>query len=130
MACLRRYSSRPVSEPIAPGLSYSSKAQELWALVIEGYASWEIRMSSVAADADLSPVSAWALVHLDPETAISHKELAARLPCNPPTVVDPTDRLEEAGLVIRRPKAADRRVNGLHVTPNRPKASATTDDDL
>jgi DNA-binding MarR family transcriptional regulator len=37
--------------------------------------------------------------------------------CNPSTVVDPTDRLEEAGLVIRRPNPNDRRVNVLVVTP-------------
>jgi len=37
--------------------------------------------------------------------------------CNPSTVVDPTDRLEEAGLVIRRPNPDDRRVDVLVVTP-------------
>ena len=108
-----------------PGFQYSSRAQELWALMIEGYAGWEARMNEVAADADLSPVSAWALVQLDPESAISQKELAKRLHCNPSTVVDPTDRLEEAGLVIRRPKAVDRRVNVLIVTPKGRKVRAT-----
>lgn len=99
-------------------------------MLIEGYAGWEVRMNSVAAAADLSPVSAWALVQLDPETAISQKELAARLRCNPSTVVDPTDRLEDAGLVIRRPKAADRRVNVLVVTPKGRKVRATLIDRL
>jgi len=108
-----------------PGFQYSSRAQELWALMIEGYAGWEARMNEVAADAELSPVSAWALVQLDPESAISQKELAKRLHCNPSTVVDPTDRLEEAGLVIRRPKAVDRRVNVLIVTPKGRKVRAT-----
>ena len=70
-----------------------------------------------AADAvGLSPVSAWALIQLDPEHAISQKELAKRLHCNPSTVVDPTDRLEERGLVVRSPHASDRRVNVLTVT--------------
>jgi DNA-binding MarR family transcriptional regulator len=31
-------------------------------------------------------------------------------------VVDPTDRLEESGLVVRQPTPADRRVNTLIVT--------------
>jgi DNA-binding MarR family transcriptional regulator len=119
-----------VSEAIVPGFRYSSKAQELWALVIEGYASWEVRMNEVAAAAGLSPVSAWALVQLDPESAISQKDLAARLHCNPSTVVDPADRLEEAGLVIRRPKAADRRVNVLIVTPKGRKVRTTLIDRL
>ena len=74
-------------------------------------------MNRAAAAAGLSPVSAWALVQLDPAHPISQKELAARLRCNPSTVVDPTDRLEVAGLVDRRTSSADRRVNVLVVTP-------------
>src|SRR4029077_6546811 len=66
--------------------------------------------------AGLSPVSAWALVQLDPERPISQKELAALLHCNPSTVVDPTDRLEEGGLVIRQTNPDDRRANVLVVT--------------
>jgi DNA-binding MarR family transcriptional regulator len=105
-----------MSENFVPGLRYRSGAQELWALVVESLAGWEQRMNAAAADADLSPVSAWALVQLDPDNAISQKELAARLHCTPSTVVDPTDRLEEGGLVVRRPHPNDRRVNVLTVT--------------
>ena len=75
-------------------------------------------MNEASAAAGLSPVSAWALVQLDPEHPISQKELAARLRCNPSTVVDPTDRLEERRLVVRQPNPADRRVNVLVVTPS------------
>ena len=103
-------------EEFVPGLRYRSAAQELWALVIESFAGWEDRINEASADAGLSPVSAWALVQLDPDHAISQKELAARLHCNPSTVVDPTDRLEEGGLVVRRPLPADRRINTLAVT--------------
>src|SRR6059036_3994788 len=81
-----------MTDQFVPGLRYRSAAQEL------------------------SPVSAWALVQLDPDHAISQKELAARLHCNPSTVVDPTDRLEEGGLVVRRPHSSDRRINTLAVT--------------
>lgn len=100
-----------------PGLRYRSGAQELWALVVESLAGWEDRVNSAAADVELSPASAWALVQLDPDNAISQKELAARLHCKPSTVVDPTDRLEESGLVVRRPNVNDRRINVLTVTP-------------
>ena len=85
-----------MSEGFIPGLRYQSPAQELWALVVESLGGWEERLNQSAAAAALSPVSAWALVQLDPESPISQKELAARLRCNPSTVVDPTDRLEEA----------------------------------
>jgi MarR family transcriptional regulator, organic hydroperoxide resistance regulator len=105
-----------MSEEFVPGLRYRSDAHELWALLVEALGGWEQRMNEAAAAAGLSPVSAWALVQLDTEHAISQKELAARLHCNPSTVVDPTDRLEERGLVVRRPKETDRRINVLTVT--------------
>ena len=107
---------RAVSDGLVPGFRYTSGAQELWALLIGALAGWEQRAEHASAAAGLSPVSAWALVQLDPEHPISQKELAKRLRCNPSTVVDPTDRLEEAGLVVRRPKPSDRRVNVLSVT--------------
>jgi DNA-binding MarR family transcriptional regulator len=105
-----------MADEFVPGLRYASAAQELWALVVESLAGWEGRMNEASAAAGLSPVSAWALVQLDPDHAISQKELAARLHCNPSTVVDPTDRLEESGLVVRRPRPSDRRINVLTVT--------------
>lgn len=105
-----------MSDEFVPGLRYRSRAQELWALMVESFAGWEARMNEAAAAVGLSPVSAWALVQLDPDHAISQKELARRLKCNPSTVVDPTDRLEEGGLVVRKPNPADRRFNVLTVT--------------
>jgi DNA-binding MarR family transcriptional regulator len=105
-----------VSDGLVPGFRYRSGAQELWAAVVGVLAGWERRAEQASAAAGLSPVSAWALVQLDPDHPISQKELAKRLHCNPSTVVDPTDRLEEAGLVARRPKPSDRRVNVLVVT--------------
>lgn len=105
-----------MSEDFVPGFRFTSGAQELWAGVIGVFAEWEQRMDTVAAAAELSPVSVWALVQLDPDEPITQKELAARLKCNPSTVVDPTDRLEEAGLVVRRPNPSDRRENELVVT--------------
>jgi len=105
-----------VSESFVPGLRYPSRAHELWALVVESFSGWEKRVNEGAALVGISPVSAWALVQLDPGDPISQKELAARLQCNPSTVVDHTDRLEEAGLVVRRANPSDRRVNVLVVT--------------
>lgn len=122
---MHRY-TRDVSETFVPGLRYRSRAHQIWALVVESFGEWERRMNEAAGAAGLSPGSAWALVQLDPEHPISQKELAARLHCNPSTVVDPTDRLEERGFVVRRPNPADRRVNVLVVTP----AGARVRDEL
>jgi MarR family transcriptional regulator, organic hydroperoxide resistance regulator len=105
-----------VSEQLVPGLAFPSHAHQLWALVVESFQGWETRINDAAATAGLSPVSAWALVQLDPDDPISQKELSARLRCNPSTVVDPTDRLEDAGLVRRKADRDDRRVNVLLVT--------------
>jgi DNA-binding MarR family transcriptional regulator len=105
-----------VSEGFVPGLRYRSPAHELWALVVESLGGWEDRMNEAAEHAGLSPVSAWALIQIDPERPISQKELAALLHCNPSTVVDPTDRLEKGGLVIRQTNPRDRRSNVLVVT--------------
>jgi DNA-binding MarR family transcriptional regulator len=105
-----------MSDDFIPGFRFTSGAQELWAGVIGVLTEWEQRMDGAAAAAGLSPVSVWALVQLDPDEPLSQKELAKRLKCNPSTVVDPTDRLEEAGLVVRRPNPSDRRENELVVT--------------
>jgi MarR family transcriptional regulator, organic hydroperoxide resistance regulator len=105
-----------MNDEFVPGMRYRSRAHELWALLVESYSGWEDRMNRASDAAGLSPVSAWALIQLDPEHAISQKELAQRLHCNPSTVVDPTDRLEERALVIRKPHPTDRRINVLTVT--------------
>ena len=86
-------------------------------MVVSALTEWEQRMESASDSTGLSPVSVWALVQLDPEKPITQKELAKRLKCNPSTVVDPTDRLEEAGLIVRKANPKDRRKNELVVTP-------------
>ena len=86
-------------------------------MVVSALTEWEQRMDRASESTGLSPVSVWALVQLDPDEPITQKELARRLKCNPSTVVDPTDRLEEAGLVLRRANPNDRRENELVVTP-------------
>ncbi len=100
-----------------PGFRFPSAAHELWALLILASAGpVEARSSETAASLGLSPVSAWALIQLEPGKPMSQKELAERLHCSPSTVVDPTDRLEKRRLVVRRSNPSDRRINILEVT--------------
>jgi DNA-binding MarR family transcriptional regulator len=105
-----------VSESFVPGLRYPSTAHQLWALMVESIATCQARVEQAAAEVGLSPVSALTLVRLDPDLPISQRELAGRLRCSPSTVVDPADRLEERGLILRQVHPADRRVKVLVVT--------------
>ena len=99
-----------------PGLRYRTAAHQLWALVVECLTMSQARMAAAAADVGLSPVSALTLIRLDPAVPISQKQLAERMHCSPSTVVDPTDRLEQRGLVARHTHRDDRRVKVLVVT--------------
>jgi MarR family transcriptional regulator, organic hydroperoxide resistance regulator len=105
-----------VGSPRIPGLDLESPAQELWALLVEVAEAVDGRMDVIADELGLSLASLRALLHLDPDQPISQKELAARLACTPSTVVDPTDKLEKGGLVVRRAHPSDRRVKVLTVT--------------
>ncbi len=106
-----------MSASLIPGFRFPSAVHELWALLILATAGpVEARSNETAAAFGLSPVSAWALIQLEPGKPISQKELAERLHCSPSTVVDPTDRLEKRRLVVRRSHRSDRRINVLEVT--------------
>jgi DNA-binding MarR family transcriptional regulator len=68
------------------------------------------------ADMGLSPQQAHALRALDPTRPVPMRELAAGIMCDASTVTGIVDRLEDRGLVERRPDPTDRRVKGLVVT--------------
>ncbi|MBL7491878.1 MarR family transcriptional regulator [Frankia sp. AgB1.9] len=67
---------------------------------------------------DLTEPLANALWRLDPEAAApSMRALAAALNCDPSTVTFLTDRLEQRGLIQRRPAPTDRRQKVISLTP-------------
>lgn len=68
-------------------------------------------------DLGLTPQQAHALRALDPARPVPMRELAAGIMCDASTVTGIVDRLEDRGLVERRPDPDDRRVKGLVVTP-------------
>lgn len=72
------------------------------------------RFTDCAAKFDLSFAQAMALRHLN--EAVPMGELAHRLCCDASNVTGIVDRLEERGLVERRPSPADRRVKQLVLT--------------
>ena len=53
---------------------------------------------------------------MDPETPVPMSALATALACHASNVTGLVDRLEEAGLVVRRPSEEDRRVKHIALT--------------
>ncbi|HEU4657192.1 MAG TPA: MarR family transcriptional regulator [Capillimicrobium sp.] len=92
-------------------------ASEAWTLLSELVASQRGRMMCVCSDVDLAPGQLAALKWLDPATPVPMRELANALSCDNSNVTGIVDRLEDRGLVERRPAPHDRRVKMLCVTP-------------
>jgi DNA-binding MarR family transcriptional regulator len=75
------------------------------------------RFHAAIANTGLTAQQAHALRFLDPTRPVPMRELAAGIMCDASTVTGIADRLENRGLVERRPDPEDRRVKGLVVTP-------------
>jgi DNA-binding MarR family transcriptional regulator len=74
------------------------------------------RFMAIASEFDLSPPQVMALRHLDPAEPRPMSELAVSLRCDNSNVTGIVDRLEDRGLVERRPAEHDRRVKMLRIT--------------
>jgi DNA-binding MarR family transcriptional regulator len=75
------------------------------------------RFLAVAAELDLHPAQAGALVQMEPDTPVPMHELATMLHCDNSNVTGIVDRLEARGLVARQPHEHDRRVKHVVLTP-------------
>jgi len=75
---------------------------------------WAHHQARVA-EFDLSGPEAKALLHLEPDRALSMRELSALLHANPSNVTVTVGRLEARGLISRR-GGDDRRVRGVMLT--------------
>jgi len=75
------------------------------------------RFMTIASEFELSPPQVMALRQLDPDEPKPMSELALALRCDNSNVTGIVDRLEDRGLVERRPAAHDRRVKMLSITP-------------
>jgi MarR family transcriptional regulator, organic hydroperoxide resistance regulator len=74
------------------------------------------RFMAIASEFDLSPPQVMALRQLDPAEPKPMSELAIALRCDNSNVTGIVDRLEDRGLVQRRPGEHDRRVKMLMIT--------------
>ena len=75
------------------------------------------RFNDTAQAVGLTLAQARALLHLANLEGISQVALARRLEIQPITMLRQIDRLEEAGLIERRPNPRDRRAQQLYLTP-------------
>jgi len=81
----------------------SSPAAEAWALMFELIHLSKRRFMAIASEFDLSPPQVMALRQLDPAEPKPMSELAIALRCDNSNVTGIVDRLEDRGLVERRP---------------------------
>jgi MarR family transcriptional regulator, organic hydroperoxide resistance regulator len=96
--------------------SEQAPADEAWAILLELLSTGRRRFLAVAAELDLHPAQAGALLRMEPETPMPMHELATMLACDNSNVTGIVDRLEAHGLVARRPFAQDRRVKHVVLT--------------
>ena len=95
----------------------TSAASEAWSLLSRLFLQQRPRFMAICSEFDLAPGQLQALKALDPEEPLPMRHLAEALACDNSNVTGIVDRLEERGLVERRPGRHDRRVKMLVVTP-------------
>lgn len=97
-------------EDVEEGSLGSAVSRQLFAL----WGRMRAHLDEVAASLDLTPMQSRALHHLGAPCPMG--DVADRLHCDPSNVTGIVDRLEERGLVERRPDPEDRRRRMLVTT--------------
>jgi DNA-binding MarR family transcriptional regulator len=92
-------------------------ATEAWRLMTAVMMARKQQFPQIAASFKLNPGALHALLTLDPDVPQSMSALAGGWGCDASNVTWLVDRLEENGLVERRPHPTDRRVRTVALTP-------------
>jgi DNA-binding MarR family transcriptional regulator len=90
-------------------------AREAWQLFFELFSRYRPQWLAIQAEYGLRPPMVLALQELDEPMPMG--KLAGLLHCDSSNITWITDRLEERGLVERRPDPGDRRVKLIAMTP-------------
>lgn len=102
---------------MSPVSNKRAAAADVWRLIMEfGQAQWR-RASGMLAQIGLTPGHLKLLMLLEPGQARPMGSLAQDFTCDASTMTWLVDRLEERGLVERRPHPVDRRVKTVVLTP-------------
>ena len=97
--------------------SAESPAAEAWSLMVElAFSTNKPRLMTISQEYDLTPMQLHALRALEPDVELTMSALAGSLFCDASNVTGIVDRLEDRGLIERRPATHDRRVKMLAVT--------------
>jgi MarR family transcriptional regulator, organic hydroperoxide resistance regulator len=99
------------------GKTKNALAGEVWRLLLERSMAQFGRTSSILQPLGLTPGHMKLMLQLDTEEARPMGTLAQSFQCDASTMTWLVDRLEERGLVERRPSAIDRRVKAVALTP-------------
>jgi DNA-binding MarR family transcriptional regulator len=94
-----------------------SPGDEAWLLLRRLLFTERRRFMDVAAEFQLHPAQAGALMHMDKDSMLPMHQLASLMVCDSSNVTGIVDRLEARGLVARRPSQEDRRVKYITLTP-------------
>jgi DNA-binding MarR family transcriptional regulator len=108
-------SNMPTATDTRSVSSAGSPGAEAWAELRTLLAQQRRRFLSAAAELDLHPAQAGALLQL--ASPLPMNELAALLACDNSNVTGLVDRLEAQGLVARQASPEDRRVKRVVLTP-------------
>jgi DNA-binding MarR family transcriptional regulator len=106
----------------APTRRRRSAADEAWGMLHTLMISQRRRFLAVAAELELHPAQAGALLQMQADRPVPMNELATMLHCDNSNVTGIVDRLEARGLVARRPHENDRRVKQVVLTEHGVKA--------
>jgi DNA-binding MarR family transcriptional regulator len=105
---------------VTRGNSRGSKAdlaKDVWTEVLGYFFAHRERTFDAVTQLGLTPGHMKTLFELDPDEGCSMSELANTLHCDASNATWLVDRLEERGLVERRPHPRDRRVKTVVLTP-------------
>jgi DNA-binding MarR family transcriptional regulator len=100
--------------------------QKLMGFVLEQRFRW----AEVSAELGITQPGLRALLAIDPHEPQSMRELATAMNCDPSYITAMIDDLERAGLAVRQPSPADRRVKTVVLTPRGITALQTARDGL
>jgi DNA-binding MarR family transcriptional regulator len=88
-----------------------------WQLLVRFFFAQREHLPAAGGELDLSPAQCHVLHLIEPGRPLPMRRLAETLSCDASNVTGLVDRLEDRGLVERRPSAQDRRVKVLQLTP-------------